>query len=327
MLVRFFGSSFIAQYFSLALIGTLLWLPAFLDPQPMPFGPSLEMPLFNLVYRLAELAPMIAVVLAFLMVMVQAFILNSILSYHEFIPRNSLLAAFLYILLMSVNLRGQVMYPALPSLFLVMLALHLLFRMSEEEENLSEALSIPLLVALASMFYFPALLLALFLWISLVVFRIFKWREWVISLFGLLLPFIYLFTVYMWTGHSDEYLGRLKEIFAELIPESPSFNVFPWLPWGIIIVLMAVPSMFRILPGISSMNINLRKKFGAAAWLMIITLILCFSGEADMFNTLFLFPATIFISAWYSQAKKSWLHEVTVLLLLLAFALQFLFKT
>ena len=322
MLIRFFGSSFLIQYIALVLINGLLWLPAFLHPVPMPAENSSLTPFYHLVLRLMENVPYLIAPLAFILVLMQSFILNSILAFHDIIPKNSLAGAFTYTVLLSSVPGGLVLYPALFALFLLIFTIHWLFRMSDEEENLIAALSIPLLISVASFFYFPAIFLMAFLWMSYMVFRIFKWREWIISLIGLALPFIYLFTVYLWTDKSEVYLEALISFFRGFSPSQIQAGPVQLAILAVITFLMLIPAMVRILPSLGSYNINIRKKFAAIAWLVPLTAAMTLAGGTFALNTLYILPATFFISGYFSLKKKSWFNETVMLLLLSLIALQ-----
>ena len=113
MLIRFFRSSYIIQYALLAIIAAALWAGAFIQPQNMPEGVEYVTPLYNLLADLLHEFPRIMVSLAFVLILLEAFILNSILIYHDMVPKNSLLPSFIFILLMSSAPGLLNLYPVL----------------------------------------------------------------------------------------------------------------------------------------------------------------------------------------------------------------------
>ena len=316
MLIRFFRSSYIIQYALLAIIAAALWAGAFIQPQNMPEGVEYVTPLYNLLADLLHEFPRIMVSLAFVLILLEAFILNSILIYHDMVPKNSLLPSFIFILLMSSAPGLLNLYPVLVIMPLMIFFLHTVFKMYELSDNTNTVLSAGLLLSVSSMFYGQASLLLIFFWIIFLIFRILSWREWLISIISFIVPYLYLLAAYLWFEDMDKVYLAYGSFYSDILVSVYRTAIFQYIIWGIIILLIILPSFFTVLSSLGTYNINLRKKMSVTAWLVVFAGILVFTRGRIEFNSLFFLPATILVSHFLSNLKKTAWHDVVIMILL-----------
>ena len=100
MLVNLFRKNYINQYLFILLISILLWVGSFIAPQPMAEYESFSY-LYSLFYTLLSPFPLLATILAYIMVFTQGLMFNQIFNRQNLIPNNTLLPMFLYVLFLS----------------------------------------------------------------------------------------------------------------------------------------------------------------------------------------------------------------------------------
>jgi hypothetical protein len=316
MLIKFFRSSYIIQYFFLLVITAALWIPGFMAGQGLPVGTSLITPLYNPVHYVLSLLDAASPAFALAMVLLAAFTLNNILIYHELTPKNNLLPAFLFILLMSSNPHTLCSYPVSIALLLFTWFLHTIYKMNDEPENYMEVFNASMLVAVISMIYPAALILFIFIWLALLVYGTFNGRNLIISFIALVLPYLYLFLYYFWTDQSGEALSAYLLYLKNIMNFVTNRNVVQLILWGLFVVLMLFPAFTRLTGNLGSFGINFRKKMGATAWLLAFCIpMIIMDGRVD-YHTLVFLPAGIMIAHYYHQFKKSVMNEIILLVFL-----------
>ncbi|MBW6460734.1 MAG: hypothetical protein K0B08_09190, partial [Bacteroidales bacterium] len=206
MLIRFFRSSFLIQYFSLILITAALWVPGFMSPSQVPSQPQYIAPIYDLILYLVGMHPVLSPLLAVLLVFIASLTFNNILIYHDLAPKNNILPAFLFILMMSSHPATLGIYPIVTALPLLTWFLHTIFRSNDKPENFISVFNASLLLAVISMIAPTTLVLFLFIWLALLVFGTFNGRNLIISVIGFLLPYFYLTVYYFWIDRLPEAL-------------------------------------------------------------------------------------------------------------------------
>jgi hypothetical protein len=271
MFLRFFRSSFFSQYLAIIVAGLLLWGRAFFVPPLMPVA-SGPVPLYKLLYLLLAGLPLVAVVLGYLLNLCSAFYLNFLLTKHEILPKNSSLAAFLFLFLVSYYPVLLTIHPVNICLFILLLILERVFDSYSRQEPLELAYSAGFLVGLGAMFYFPFIFFYLLILIAFIVFRTTSLREWIGSFIGLGSPFIFLIVYYFWF---DEASVKMIEFFRSFIP---FFTIEPFRNPGFLVftAIQLILLLFGIVAGlarISEKTIEIRRKIIVLNWLAVIVLL------------------------------------------------------
>ena len=327
MLIAFFRSSFIIQYIALIIIAAALWVGAFLHPAPIPLTGGIEVPLFSAIYPWISSVDWLAVPLAFLIILLEAFILNSVMIYHELVPKNSLIPSIVFITFMSSSPVLLNIYPALLAVMLFIIFLNLIIPLYEQENNHRSVLSAGLILSISSMIYFPMVLLLPFFWMCFLIFRILKWREWIISIIAFLIPYLYLAVYYFWTDNLSMAIDLYLKSFEGFLRFHFPIEFWNISIWVMMILFLFIPALGRIMISINSYNINLRKKVSAISWLTIFSISVLFAGGDVRFQAIFLMSLSILISHFFATTKKSGWNEIIFLLLLVGIIVNNFLKT
>jgi len=317
MLIKFFRSSFLIQYFVLLLLTAAIWIPGFLANPGLPVEPSLITPLYNLAHYLLKMFDAASPAVALTIVLLSALTLNNILVFHELTPKNNLLPAFLFILFMGSNPLTLCSYPVILTLPFFTWFLHTVFKINDEPENYMEVFNASILISVISMIYPVAIILFTCIWMILLIYGTFNGRNLIISFIGVILPYIYLCLYFFWKDQLSEALNSYLIFFGNIFAFQMSKDIWQLVIWSLFAIFMLLPAFMRITGTLSSFGINFRKKMAATAWLMAFSLpIIIFQGKAD-YNTLIFVPASIMIAHYYHLFKKSVMNEVALLLFLL----------
>jgi hypothetical protein len=325
MLIGFFRKSYLFQYIILIMLAGLLWFSAFLNPEPADVDVNTYlMPAYAFLISLIGDFVLIGVIIAFLLVIIGAFLLNYILIKNELVPKNTLIPAVIYIVLLSHSQSLLHLNPALISSLFVIIILNNLFQVYTEEEAYIKIFNSGFLAALASFFYFPVIYYILFIWFTFIVFRLYKWRDWLIPFTGLITPYIFLITYFYWCDELLFTLDAYSSYFLTIsfYPLYNEFTLFEWMITGIIL-LFFLWSFLWLLGVIQEKTISIRKRYWIIFWLLVISL-LTYLGSgilAKSHLTLIALPVSVYIAYGFSIIRRKFWFELLfgILLLLIIF--------
>lgn len=314
MLIGFFRKSFFFQYFMLIFLAGILWAGAFVNPVLPDFDTNQYlMPGYHLVMILIGGNALISVVLAFLFVLIQAFFLNYILIRNDLVPKNTLIPAMVYILLMSHSRTLLLLHPVIISNLFLMIILFNLFKVYTKEDAYNEIFNAGFLTSIGSFFYFPFLYFILFIWMAFIVYSLYKWRDWLIPFTGLITPYIFLLTYFYWSDELflalDAYAGYYSTV--AFIPLYLQFGLVDWIIAGII-VLLFLWSFLKLAANIQERIISIRKQYGTIFWLLVVCL-LTYLGSGSFANShlaLIAMPVSIYFSYGFSNIKRKFWIEL-----------------
>jgi hypothetical protein len=317
MLIKFFRSSFLIQYFVLVVLTAAIWIPGFLANPGLPVEPSLITPFYNIAHYLLKMFDAASPLVALVIVLLSALTLNNILIFHELTPKNNVLPAFLFILLMGSNPLTLCTYPVILSLPFFTWFLHSVYKMNDEPENYMEVFNASILISVISLIYPVAIILYACIWLILLIYGTFNGRNLIISFIAVSLPYVYLLLYFFWTDQLNEALGSYLAYFGQIFDFQMNRNLLQLLIWGTFAIFMLLPAFMRITGTLSTFSINFRKKMAATSWLMAFSLpIIIFQGKVD-YSTLLFIPASVMIAHYYHLFKKSVLNEIALLIFLI----------
>ncbi|MBK7029346.1 MAG: hypothetical protein IPH45_09090 [Bacteroidales bacterium] len=325
MLRRISRLGFFIQFLLFVAIGTLLWLPAFIQPQ-QPLRIVSEGPLYVLLVQVISWWPVIPTLVALLLTISLCLLLYYIGSVNDIHSRDNFLSAIFLLFFLSWNPALLLLHPLLPASLLLLFAIHTLMRIYGQQDPLRQVFSASLSIGIASLFYFPSVYLLLLIWFSFMTYRITTWREWIITLIGYLIPFVYLFSWYFWTDKLEIGLSNMLQSI-----EDPGLNLaglsliqYIWLA-GLILILGI--SSFALVNLVQDRVISIRRKSFIMMNLIFacIPLIIISGAPLKESHQIFYVPLSFAITGVISLSKKSTFFEwFVVAFVILLLTLRFL---
>jgi hypothetical protein len=308
---------FFIQVLLLVTSAIILWFPSFIHPSP-PVKPGNSGILYILLFDLLINNPVTATAIAFGISLFMSFMLYLLAAINELISRDNLLAAILFMLLLSWNPSFLHLYPLLPAGLFILAAFFPLMRIYGMQDPYRQVFTASMSISLASLFYLPAVFLLPLVWLSFLTYRITGWREWIIVIIGFAIPYLYLFT---WLFISDQLSANLQMIISALFPKEFSFQLHETIPmiWltssAFMLALMALIHINFIQDKLISIR---RRSFLMISYSFLAVLILLFSADPAMnsFPLLYL-PLAFFSTTSIMMVKKSRVPELLILVYLL----------
>ena len=317
MLVNLFRKNYINQYLFILLISIPLWIGSFINPQPMEEYVSFSY-LYNLFYILLSPFPLFSTILAYIMVLLQGFFFNQILNRHNLVSNTTLLPMFLYVLFSS-SVSIQNLNPILFFTLFILIAINRLMDCTNTPDVQNKIFSAAILVSVASLFCIQSIYFLLLLPITLIIFKIYYWREWTTILFGFAFPQIILILYAFFTDKLEMLLYSLKSYITSISFTVDVTNKVALIT-NIFILLVFTVSFFVYL--ISSMDsiVAYRKKTAIISWTFIIGIVLAlYTYVMPLPIQIFAIPFSFFISRYILKFRyKAIFIDIIFLLLVCA---------
>lgn len=249
---------------------------------------------------------------------VQAILFNRIINNHGLLAKPSYLPALLYITGASLFTQFLILSPPLICNFLLIWIMDKFLKIGKTPNAMMTMFDIGMIIALGTLIYFPFIVLLVMLWLSLLLYRSFNWREWIAGFIGFLTIFFFIAVFYYWNDNITQFY-RIWRPLANKFPSNLKINYNDYLvliPVGIIIILATLQlreNFFRSF-------ISTRKAFQMLFFMFIITII-SFYTKPDFRVFHFILtvpPGAVLLAYYFSNAKKRWFYESLFALLVLS---------
>lgn len=216
---------------------------------------------------------------AYLLIFVQALLLNTFVNKHKMFGRNNFLTAFAYIVLTAMRPEWWVFSSALWLNTAFIVVWHNLVSLYKSQTAKSTLFTTGMIIGLSSFFYFPAIGFFLFLLVSVLIMRPFHLPEWITGILGLLLPYYFLLSFSFLTNHWD--LKRFLPIpHWGLVPIEKDKWTFILI---VSIALILILGFYNLLNAMNRLAINSRKAWNLVFYYLLMALVLPFlSASKDL---------------------------------------------
>ncbi len=243
---------------------------------------------------------------------VQAFWFNTIVNTHNLIGKASFLPALLFII--CANLIDSFVYfgPVQVLNFFVIWLLNQFFKMYRVQEIRPLIYNAGMIVASGAIIYTPFILMLPLIWISLLIFRPFNWREWMLGPLGFLTVFFFLGFYYYW----NDALVVIQSAWIHPINLAPikTFNFWILLPLGIVSILSFIQLRMNFFKSV----VHIRKSYQLLFMFFLMALLSASPnlGASSNHYLLAAAPLAVLFSYYFMHADKRWIYEGVFFLLL-----------
>ena len=258
-----------------------------------------------------------------LLTLLQALLFNRIVNEYNLLGKPSFLPALMYVTGSSLLMHFLVLTPVLICNFLVIWMLSKFLSIHRKESALSTMFDLGMIIAVGTLIYLPFVVMMLILWISLIIFRAFNWREWIAGVLGLATVYFFVAVAYYWTD-SFEKLQSFR------VPLAIEFKLFPinYYEYLVLIPLLLILflSIISLQQKLYRSNVHIRKSYLLLFFTFIFSILSFFiTSRYQIYHFLLAVPAAaVFMAFYFSHAIKAWFYE-SLYLMLVGFILYFQF--
>jgi hypothetical protein len=253
--------------------------------------------------------------LAALIVLAQAIMFNSLVNHFNILGKPSFMPALGYVTLTALFTPFMVLSQPLLCNFLLIWMLFKLLDFYKSDSGKSAAYDLGMIVAAGTLIYFPFIYMFLIIWIALMIFRAFNWREWVAGIFGYATIFFFLAVYY----YLNDRFSDFYTIWLPLSSKFPSHITIDYYNYLILIpvILILLLGVLKLRENFFRSYVHVRKAFQLLFFMFFIGG-LCFYVRAEFNLDHFLLcavPAAVFFAYYFLYATKKWFYEVLYFIL------------
>jgi hypothetical protein len=262
-----------------------------------------------------------ASLIALLFILTNGYLLIQLNTIHIFIPFRTQLPFFFYVLITLSLTQLHQLTPALVSSTLLIGVFFSIFSAYKTDGISVRFLDAGLLISAASLIYFPAVVFFLFLWAGMSILRPFIWREWVFTLFGLILPYVFMISGYFLLDIPVN--NFFNDIADALLKVHKDLRLSQIVNWSYILLFTLISSYF-IASAIDSMKIHSRKFFLVYLLFFLVSLLGFFviSGAGTGLVYYSAIPLAYLFAYYFVKCRRTWINEVLFAIFILLFLWQ-----
>jgi hypothetical protein len=260
----------------------------------------------------AEWAKLINVVL----VIIISWYLNILSTGYEIIPRQSSLVAGILPVFMLFTPTPQLITASLSIVVLYIYILSNILSIGKRQNPSLQVLNATMSIAIASMIIPHAILLILLVWFGFLTYSVNSWREWIISIIGLILPYLYMFFAFFWNDNLQYIMKSYSKFFVELNFETSLPSTIQIVSLSLLFVLFML-SMLHFVNDASDKTLILRKRMGIVSQFAFVTTIMVFLSGSSLFTMLpiFFIPFVVMFGYSIHNQKRSRIYDILFFLL------------
>lgn len=254
-------------------------------------------------------SPFSNVFYATIIAFIQGLILNRMVNNYNLLPKPTFLPALMYVTLTAIIPPFIILSPVLIANFFVLWLIEKFLSIYRKDKAIGVVFDMGMIVGGGTLFYFPFIAMLPLLWIVLLVFRAFNWREWIAGVMGFLTICLFL-VVSNYMNETWNVLVKTAFPFASQFPAQINVN------WNDYIVLIPVLtllffSFLIISQKLNRSNVHVRKSYLMLLYMFVFAL-LSFFVEANYHIFHFLLvvpPLSVFLAHYFISAQKRWFYE------------------
>jgi hypothetical protein len=315
-MLKYINSNRLSVIILFVLLPVLFWIPSFGKGTVEYIPESGGMPLGDWIINFNHNYRVLASIVGLLLVILNGYLLIQLNTVHIFIPYRTQLPLFFYSILVISITQLNWLSPALIGSTLIILVFYRVFSSYKNEGMSINFLDAGLLVALASLFYFPSIFFFICLLFTILLIRPFIWREWVFAFIGLLIPYAFAFSIYYLL---DKPTTGLFQGMADDLGNLPvKFRLSQMVNWLYVIAFMVISSYF-IARAIDSMKIHARKFFLVFLTFFGMSLLLFFIIRGSGTGMIFFgsVPLAYLFTHYFVKCRHNWINNIFLVIFIL----------
>src|SRR5664280_100115 len=290
-----------------------VWISAILNQRLHPrfIYETDPMPLYGLLKQAIYNSHNLGVILSFLIVSFIAFLVVNFNTTVFFINERTFLPAMFYVLLGGFFPDHQLMNPVLPASVFLMLAMYRIIDGYHKTGVAYNYFDAAILISTGSLFYANLIWFGLLVIIGIALLRTGNAKEIVISVLGLLTPYLITFGIYYVLGKD---IFALMKLLGDNLFTKSTFYPLPRLTVIALIfsVALILVSLVQLMQRMNSKKIKSRKTFSLMIWTLLISITVYFALPSASVELVWLIsiPVSYFLTHYFVFVKKKLVPEI-----------------
>ncbi len=281
------------------------------------FADAFSRLMFSISYRY-DISTLDNVFAAGILVFIQALLVNYLVNYYNLLGKPTFLPALMYVTVSGLFAPFLVLSPPLLCNFLVIWMLFKLLSLYKGTDAKSVAYDLGMMVAIGTIVYLPFIYMFLAIWIALIIFKPFNWREELAGILGYITIFFFLGVYYYLNGSLGQFYNMWLPLGAKF-PDVININYYNYLVLIPVVVILLL-CVFTLQQNFFKSYVQVRKSFQLLFFVFVIAGLSFYIKAAFHLNHFVLcaVPAAVFFSYYFLYAKRKWFYESLFAILLIS---------
>ena len=221
----------------------------------------------------------------------------------------------MYVTVSALLVPFLILSPPLICNFLILWMIDKILSFYKNENAKTTAFDLGMIVGIGTLIYFPYIYMFLAVWIGMVIFRAFNWREWVGVLIGFVTIFFFLAVYYYWNNRLEQFY-HIWTPLGRSFPNQIQFNYYNYLIL-IPVIAIFILGFLRVRKNYFKSYIQVRKSFQMLTIVFFIAALSFYVKENFRVSHFLLcaVPSAIVFAYYFLYATKRWFYELLYLLL------------
>ena len=314
-MIRYFQSAYISRYIIALLLLGAFWIPSFITlALGGQHGVDSPWQLVGSDYY-ALLLTLGSVVVS----LVTALAINQVSSGFGISSRISTLSALVYVILGSSLTLFTEASPFLLINLLIVLLIRNLFFIPQSKNQPILLFNTGFLVGTASLFAPTLVFFLAGVWIALMFHRSGSWRNFMSSLTGLMLPWVFIWMWFFWYDRLQGFYALANRIIPMQILHLHSFSLHVNLDLVLFFCFTAAALVASLssYAGLRSKSINLRHNIAITITLLVMSYVVLALSENYHYAFIFTIPATLMIVNFLEDVRYRKIYDILLVTFIL----------
>lgn len=284
------------------------------------------MPFYSILISLFKVWPAwTLVIFCYLLIASQCLHFNYILNKYEILGKPTFLPALIYFIFSAFLPQFLIFHPVLFVNSILLFVFEKVLSLYKNNAPLTIDFDTCFLLGLASLFYFPSVVFVLVFFIGLSILKPFSWRDWVVGMIGLLLPYFFVFVYY--------FLNDNLNLFIDMVSSTPidtNLEIKNMVSKGyqvslLILSFFVIAALLQLRKNFYKNDIKTRN-FQQVVVVFFFTALACslLTKENMLYKVgVLLIPFSILICHFLLTIKKNWIAESVLILLVATLAFNY----
>jgi hypothetical protein len=326
MLLRILKSNTLLSSLLIPLIGVLFWMHSFSAPARLDLQlVNGAMPLYYLVIDLLKEQDSLQVFIAFCLVIINSFFVAQLGSSFLFLKKRSYLPGIIYLITVSSITVLHALLPVHLATLCILITIYFIFDTYHKPVEVAFTFNASFFLALASLFYLPAVTLFPLVWISVFVLqKSDNWRLLAVPVLGFGIPWLFMWAYSFLKGSETSMWNDMIRMLWT------SHNAYLLEPFFLLITgvvtFISILGSISVISSYHMMKVSSRKYFVIFFWMLGLVLasalgLVTIGIEIVAISTI---PVTFFISHYLLSDQKTiwkeiltWIYVGTMIIALL----------
>lgn len=302
-------------------MGVFIKVPMFMKPHPAVLRPAdgiLYEGIINLFASTAKSNPIFYPLLTFVLLFIQAVILNRFINTQRMVSKPTYLPGLAYMLITSLLPEWNYFSAPLLCNTILLFILSALFGIYNKPNVRGTIFNVGLALGVAGFLFISSLTFIIWILLALAVMRPFRLNEWLICILGITTPF-YFYAIYTVLNGGWSW----QEFVPQITLGFPSLKQSAWLSGSVFLIMVPFLSGgYYVQENLRRMLINVRKGWSLLLLYLLAALLLPFVNSSDTFENWIMAMVPMAAFHGYTYFYSKWkLYPLILVWLTVAFIL------